>query len=48
MMEQAIADYAVMIESLREQYKFTKVVIFGGRYVHCHAMVLLNKLVVHN
>ena len=33
MMEQAIADYAVMIQHLRQQYKFTKVVVFGGRWV---------------
>ena len=31
-MEQAIADYAVLIEHLREQFKFTRVVAFGGRY----------------
>ena len=30
-MEQAIADYAVMIQALRQQYKFTKVIAFGGR-----------------
>lgn len=30
-MEQAIADYAVLIQYLQEQYKFTKVIAFGGR-----------------
>ena len=31
-MEQAIADYAVLIQHLRQQYRFTRVVAFGGRY----------------
>ena len=30
-MEQAIADYAVMIQFLQSKYKFTRVITFGGR-----------------
>ena len=41
-MEQAIADYAVLIQFLRQQYKFKKVVAFGGR------CALIKSTVVNN
>ena len=32
--EQALADYALLIESLKEEYDITKVISFGGRQVN--------------
>ena len=29
--EQALADYAILIQSLKEVYNITKVISFGGR-----------------
>lgn len=31
--EQALADFAVLVQSLKEQYKINKVVSFGGRWL---------------
>ena len=41
--EQALADYAVLLTQLKQEYKIDKVVAFGGRWTpHCRRLHAIN------